>query len=296
MHESGSVPRRDFSRLDGMSTEMLRDILRQDYLLPEEESDTEAILYISELLAKRDAPDASAVDAAWSSFQENYRGNPGSLYEDDPMEKDGGKPDAKSATAKPRSVSALRLLSVAVILILALMIGTVTSYARGYDLFGAIAAWTEETFRFRISGAAEPPETMQYSDELSELISAFVEHQIPLDVIPRYIPDGYKERKTECYEGIGFTEFHCVLSKGDGGEEDPIIILEYSLIEDPASTWDVEKDDSPPEIYESHGTEYYIIKNVGKYIALWNSGNLECGIFGLETHEDLIKMLDSMDY
>lgn len=296
MHESGSVPRRDFSRLDGMSTEMLRDILRQDYLLPEEESDTEAILYISELLAMRDDPGASAVDAAWSSFQENYLGNSGSLYDDDSVEKDDGKPDAKGATAKPRRVSALRLLSVAVILILALMIGTVTSYARGYDLFGAIAAWTEETFHFRVPGIAQPPETMQYSDELSDLIGEFASRNMPFSQIPRYIPDGYKALETECYEGIGVTEFFCILSKGEGGAEDSNIILQYSLIEDPAFTWDVEKDDSPPEIYESHGTEYYIVTNMGKYIALWNSGDLECGIFGVETHEDMIKMLASMDY
>lgn len=47
--------KRDFSYLDRLSTEELREIIRQDYMLDQDkETDMEAILYIMEVLARRE--------------------------------------------------------------------------------------------------------------------------------------------------------------------------------------------------------------------------------------------------
>ena len=62
-----SIPR-DFSRFDKLSTEELREIIRQDSMLTEdEESDTDAILYIMEVLANREKSenDITDVKSAW---------------------------------------------------------------------------------------------------------------------------------------------------------------------------------------------------------------------------------------
>ena len=54
MSESKEHFYRDFSKFDEMSTEELNEILRQDSQLPDgEDSDTDAILYIMGVIAKR---------------------------------------------------------------------------------------------------------------------------------------------------------------------------------------------------------------------------------------------------
>ena len=292
MDASQSGKRRDFSGFDSMSTETLRGLLRQDFLLPEEESDAEAILYIAELLAKRDGPDdEAAMEAAWESFNGNYRGNAGGLYDDGPTETDSGNAPADGRSAKPRRRPLLRVLSAAAILVFIIALGTVVSYARGYDLFGAVAMWTGETFGFRDPDTGPLEEIMQYSDELSDLMTEFALRDMPFDPIPRYMPDGYECTDTRVVEGLGFTDFLCILTKGDSK-----IILQYRYHETEGFYNEVEKDDSPPEIYESHGTEYYIVTNMGRYTALWNSGDLECGIYMVQTHEEMIRILDSIGY
>ena len=54
MSESKEHFYRNFSKFDEMSTEELNEILRQDSQLPDgEDSDTDAILYIMGVIAKR---------------------------------------------------------------------------------------------------------------------------------------------------------------------------------------------------------------------------------------------------
>lgn len=78
MSESKAHFYRDFSKFDEMSTEELNEILRQDSQLPDgEDSDTDAILYILGVIAKRTqvrpSSDFGDVNHAWSSFNKNYR-------------------------------------------------------------------------------------------------------------------------------------------------------------------------------------------------------------------------------
>ena len=85
MHRIDANTSRDFSRFDMLSTDELRQIIRQDSLLNENESaNVEAILYISKLLSDREQADRPRdVAAAWESFQKDYlpySGDPEPLY------------------------------------------------------------------------------------------------------------------------------------------------------------------------------------------------------------------------
>ena len=60
--------KRDYSRYDQMSTAELEQLLRLDFQASENgDSDLDAILYLSDLLARRNGP--SDPDAAWAQFQ-----------------------------------------------------------------------------------------------------------------------------------------------------------------------------------------------------------------------------------
>ena len=68
---------RDFSKFDSMTTEALQQILRLDAMKPEgEESDTEELLYIMEVLADRRRNDSTytgkTAQQAFEDFQKYY--------------------------------------------------------------------------------------------------------------------------------------------------------------------------------------------------------------------------------
>ena len=142
-----STSTRDFSHLDKLSTEELQEILRQDSLLDDDSSDIDTILYITDLLAKRSdsSNNSKDVEAAWKSFKENYYpyiSDPEPLYSFD-------SPEDKVVKAKPRHLSrAMRTLSVAAVLAVVIISGSVTASAFGYNLWGAVAEWTRDTFGF----------------------------------------------------------------------------------------------------------------------------------------------------
>ena len=100
MLASNARSNRDFSYFDKLSTEELREIIRQDSLLDEnEDSDIDAILYITEVIANREKEEnernVKDVEAAWKSFKENYYpyiSDPEPLYSfDSPKIKSEGK-------------------------------------------------------------------------------------------------------------------------------------------------------------------------------------------------------------
>ena len=81
MSEKTVHPERDFSRFDMMNTEELKELLYQDSLLTDEQesvtdeqkSDMDAILYIMEVVAKREAAEhpenSPSAEDAWKSVR-----------------------------------------------------------------------------------------------------------------------------------------------------------------------------------------------------------------------------------
>ena len=74
----------------------------------------------------------------------------------------------------------------AAILAIVLLLGTVTAYALGYDLWGAIGRWTAETFHFEIH--SETTETRLNP----EVKAALEEFQIPESLIPVLRLEGFE--------------------------------------------------------------------------------------------------------
>ena len=153
--------KRDYSRYDQMSTAELEQLLRLDFQASENgDSDLDAILYLSDLLARRNGP--SDPDAAWAQFQTKYRpyADGRSLY--DFGDEEGSLAQAPPAS-RPRSVRRLRRLSILAAVLTACLLGGMVAQAAGVDVWGAIARWTDETFRFIPvdSGGATAEEDME---------------------------------------------------------------------------------------------------------------------------------------
>ena len=310
MSQHNMYSNRDFSKFDHMSTEALEEILRQDSYLPEdEESDIDAILYITEVITRREKEQATGkyADAndAWKSFNKNYRPY---LDDDKPLFDDEDnccdtitnlsvdiEPKTFKACNNPRQrrkSGFLRKSCIAAAILALLFVCSITSYALGYDLWGAVAIWTKETFSFSASGdkAQDNRMTAEVPEQLEKLELLMSEYPLPKNLLPTYLPDGYEEVETSCDPQASFVDFYCALENGNG-----FMSIEYRMYTGDNYAIEYEKDTGNPEIYEKDGTTYYIMTNYGTFYAVWMSANVECGIYGITSREELMKTINSIN-
>ena len=306
MSESNEHFHRDFSMFDEMSTEELNEILWQDSQLPDgEESDTDAILYILEVIEKRSkelpALDVEDIDRAWESFNKNYRfasSDERPLFDlDDTPQQNSTSDKTKILQPAPRSNTrphrrVLRTTSILAAVIAVLLATSLTAYALGFDLWGTIANWTKETFGF------EPAEYTQtsvssYAKEIPVPLATIAKemelHDVPVTVLPSYLPDGYVETDFQYTETADSIDFYYFLEKGESS-----ITLFYSAFFDGQAHSRFEKDTTNPEQYEYNGIVFYIMTNRGVYFVAWTADDIECSIAGVETRDEVIKIIQSI--
>lgn len=140
---------KDYSKYDGMSTESLEELLRLDAELPDGEGpDIDEILYISEVIAKREKEHPTGrypeidVDAAWENFQTKYlpyMTDGRSLYDFDDeepshTEEENAGTDNPSPTSRKRISlrgrrHLKRVVSIAAVIAVLLGLMTATAYA-----------------------------------------------------------------------------------------------------------------------------------------------------------------------
>lgn len=265
----------DLSYCDTMTTEELEEILRLDAEMPEgQESDTEKILYIMEVLAERNRKNChtgkTALDA-YESFKQNYM----------PETDNDVIPAKKTNHGVPRWV---RSLTAAAAVLAILLAGSVTAEAFGFNVWKAVVQWTQETFHFGSWGNTDERSKLQF-DSFQE---ALEEGNIPAWLVPTTIPEGFEladitvkqtpQKKT--YKAIYTNEEQLLM----------ITVQDY-LNEIPVY---VEQSEGLTEEYEASGIIYYLFTDVNVMKATWINGSYECSIVGDVTIDDLKIMIDSI--
>ena len=284
--------KRDYSRYDQMSTAELEQLLRLDFQASEEEdSDLDAILYISDLLEKRHGP--SDPDAAWAQFQTQYRpyADGRSLYDwEDGEPPSPSEPEQPPPAVRPRRLRHLRRLTVlAAVLAACLLAGMVAAQAAGLDVFGALARWTDETFFFVSPESSNLSGSLLEGEELDHLQSS---HQ-PLektDRFPVWYPDRFVPGELEITEMHSSVSAHMIFY-----EEDSIytvVIQHYTIPTDNTGTF--EKDATPVEEYLHDGQTFYILSNIDTLTAAAYDGEFMTMIFGALTREEIKAIIDSI--
>lgn len=274
--------KRDFSYLDRLSTEELREIIRQDYMLDQDkETDMEAILYIMEVLARREKEentDKPDVEAAWDEFQKEYY-----PYSDDPAPLYSlGGDDIAPAKQPKRFRRLIRTAGIAAAIVALLLSGTVAANVFGYDILGKFTAWTHETFSFTSNKDDMPP--------FKNLRAILDMNNIEADIIPTWLPDGYGEDIVKVFnvpDGV------CYVSSCKGqGWEISITINIYTHTDTDVRTY--EGEGKNVKIYESAGANYYITNNGGLNRVTWSNSNVECSILCDLPEHDLYAVIDSI--
>lgn len=310
--------RKDYSKFDRMSTESLEELLRLDAELPDGEgSDIDEILYISEVIAKREEEHPTGryaeidVEAAWETFQTKYRPfvtDGRSLYDfddDEPgsTETASPAPGTSSPSGKNRiSTQGRRRLgrvasfAAAIAILLGLM--TVTAYAIGYDLWGVIAQWTKDTFTFVSVSKVNDPEEYNVGittddGEYADLQAALDAYGVTDALAPKWIPDGFTLELVSVDEGsAGVKAIFCACYRSNDGS----IIVQINMHQAPGeasyATW--QKDDMDVDTVKIDNYTFYTMQNAGRACAIWTNGPYECNINGNISSDELHKMIESI--
>ena len=269
----------DLSKYDTMTTEELEEILRLDaQALEEQESDTEMILYVMEVLAERKRNNGhtgkSALEA-YESFKQNY------IPEIDNPEVSHKMP-VKIRNSFPRW---LRGLTAAAAVLAILLLGTVTAKAFGFNIWEAVVKWTQETFHFGEWGNSNTANNLPY-DSFQE---ALEKGNIPIEIVPAKIPDGFGLVDITV-EQTPYKKIY--IAKYTKAEKVLRVTVQDYLDGVPVY---VEQSEGLVEEYEVSGVTYYLFKNNERTQAEWIIDSYECRITGELTIEELKIMINSIE-
>ncbi len=262
----------DMSKYDAMTTEELEEILRLDAEMPDgQESDTDKILYIMEVLAQRNNVHAGKTALeAYESFKQNYM-----------PETDNNIIPMKTKRRCPRWA---RSLTAAAAVLAILLVGTVTAKAFGFNIWKTVIQWTQETFHFGDWGNSDENSSLKF-DSLQE---ALEEGNTPAWLVPTSFPDGFgltdikieQNPKQKRYTAIyTYEEKNLVITVRDHLDGVPVY---------------AEQSDGLEEKYEVSGITYYLFSNYGNNRAVWLYESYECDISGDISIDELKEMINSI--
>ena len=281
-----SLNRRDekFAKYDAMSTDELQQILRDDASKSEgAESDTEALFYVMEVLARRRQArnEGKSPEEALESFKQNY-------YTENDI---SSVSESTTAAFKPSSRGRWRRgLSAAAAMLVIVIGSSITANAMGFDLWEVIARWTQETFHFGYAGEVQESDepSPEFASPCSSLQESLDQCNITIALVPNWMPEGYIESDVKMTQTPNHRSFAAKYSCDD----DTIRIRIADYLDSFPSQ--IEKSDSLIEIYKSSNTEYYIFSNYDQLKAVWITENYECYIIGPVTLEEMKEMIDSI--
>ena len=204
--------------------------------------------------------------------------------------------DSSEFEARPHRSHFRRLVPrVAVAAAVAVILGMFCAQAAGFDVFGAIGQWTEETFRFVPSYATPSSENRDeevFSDmeQYATLQEAFKAYSISEPLAPTWIPEGYT---LDYVEVSPFTDQIMVSASYSKGQDSISLVYAYQM----GSTFyssTFEKDGTSVISYTKGGIVHYIMSNETVLTAAWINGTCECSISGELEVEEMKAIIDSI--
>lgn len=295
--------RRDYSKFDSMTMEQLEEILRQDAQNLEGDTDINMVMYITEVIRKREEPnpDRKTLEEAFELFETKYMPKAIAIREtihnaenqeatcsgSDVSVRSESTEDKGKVISMPRRMR--RLVSTAAVIVLLIVGSSVTANAMGIDLWKVVVNWTQETFH--LSGNQESTPTAPEKDnhqEYSSLQDALDANNISVPLVPTWLPDGYElldikvnvSPVQEVFLGI----YH------NNGKKLKVQITKF-MSADPQQ---IEQSDALIEAYESDGIVYYIFADNQQLRAVWIVEKYECYISGELTIDEMKMIVDSI--
>lgn len=232
--------------------------------------------------------DIPPVDEAWKSFNEHYcydSCDDMSLCEDSEESEFGSNvipyPAVEHTRPKRRLRGVLRAFLIAAALFVILLVGSLTAYAMGYNVWDAMAQWTEDTFSFMA-----PQKDMTHSEEVDPGSFAGIRHHGKNS--SQLAPDGYQYAGIEISDTPMRKAFY--ISYINDADK---IRMTISLLSD-LSMRTYENSEEDAVVYKTNGISHYITQNFDITNIMWTTGNSECSISGHFSVEEAQNIIDSI--
>lgn len=243
--------------------------------------------YLSELNRKEPMELNIDVEASLAEFHAEHL-----FFIEDKNEREGSEHGSIPAFSKHRHIL-MRWISVAAIC--GILAGSMVAQATGYDMFRALISWTKETFYFEAqetqgeASRALPTGKTEYTS----LQEALNDYGMPTwSLAPTKLPDGFTLGDLTINSNADRLKFQ---AQYQNGERVIMYIILHNLSEESAHSPIFEKDDNAiPEVYRKAGFDHYIVPNTDQLTARWVNGNDIISVTGNLTHDELIKMIDSV--
>lgn len=188
-------------------------------------------------------------------------------------------------SAPVRKTWSLVLKAASILLVVSTLLFALPQATRAESFFGLLARWTESVFEF-FNPTEEQDEQLAYvfkTDHpgLQQTYDTVVEMGVADPVVPMWVPDGYElvECKTidDKHEKILLSVFSC---------DTNTITFRISLNFEQNDV-DLYKDQTNVVIYEYNEINHYIMYNLERYVATWNSGDAVCSVV-VDCQEDIL--------
>ena len=279
----------DHAALEQMTLDELYEIIDASYE-PGVRISTDTVLEVLQEIEKREGKIPSpTLDAAWENIKKEHL-RPVEQGAEAEHETDIENVQSIEPKTKKQKKILPRIVGIAAALAIVLFAaGSLIPQANGSNLWSAFIEWTKEAFGYTKTVEEKRGEIPEQLQELAALIQ---DHGVPtIMLLPTYIPEGYEAVDTRCDERENATVFTCMLQNGTDS-----IMLQYRLLEDIDAFTEYQKNDAEVEFYTPAETEdvFYIVGNMDLFTATWADGSMECAIYNAPSHDELIKMIDSI--
>lgn len=280
MSDNHSECTEDLSRFDGMTTEELLEILREDAKKTDTtEEEAELILDVLQVYAqrKKDEP-RKTPEEAYEIFKRDYLPFAQSAQICAEFEKKA-KTNGPKCPVFRRILRPLATMAAA----LALVVGcALTARSFGIDIVEPIVKWTSDLFYFDHTVNTEPAANERETDELS---SGDLKR-----MVPEWIPEGYELAYETWEDESWFTGYVAVYQRG--GKE---MVVSFQKV-DGVTTDLYMKSAGEVVEYRSRGLTFYLFDNLNRSNVVWNIDGIACSIGGELTYDQLKMMVDSIDF
>ena len=272
--------RKDLERSGGVLDDELRILAVQTLCLRQKESGAEH-------------PDA---EASLASFRRNF----GLLADTGSDAAPVSELAAPTQTQGTKRRGAMRVHNVlvrsAAAIIAVVMLFSMSALAGEPDMSDRIARWTDGEFWFDwtvINILPMKHGSARYDprlEKLHEVLSEYVDK--PEYLLPSYLPEGFAAYETKITDDTEwFTGGMCWLSDSENGR---YMTVGCEIVYDKTMKFGIPKNSVAPEEYVKNGITHYIMPNASYYEAVWVNGNVQCSVGAQVSHDEMIKIIDSV--
>lgn len=277
------------SLLAGKTTEELEELIALDFAEDQANLDADYISTILEVIDERENRTEERnkeILAAWNEFQA-YRKEAESHEAFEAGKSEEPTHDHRRIIEyrqKSRKNSApLRVIAVAAVAIV-LLCGT----AFGWNLFQAIAEWTEETFYFLAGQEKNEVLRTDVFDHLRKSVKLFTD----VPAVPHRAPEETQEYGT--LNVVERSDRRSIMMGYFADNRSFTIQIVVHNTNPETYSGRYQKDSTIQEEYVSGGISHYIVGNLGNLCVMWTNGTVEGYIQGNLTLGELRQMIDSI--